>query len=150
MWGLSESVFGPPSHTVFACCVSVQLLRLQHAVASVAGANCPPPPLPLLDTPPHPVHMSVHAYERSNTYVTSHARHAMRMGWSETSLSPGEPPRWTGRERRGEEVREGWRNRRRGGGGGGDWEAAGRYGSEEAIFSKRAIQKKRMKQKNNT
>lgn len=76
----------------------------------------------------------------------------MRMGWSETSLSPGEPPRWTGRERRGEEVREGWRNRRRGGGGGGggDWEAAGRYGSEEAIFSKRAIQKKRMKQKNNT
>lgn len=129
MWGLSESVFGPPSHTVFACCVSVQLLRLQHAVASVAGANCPPPPLPLLDTPPHPVHMSVHAYERSNTYVTSHARHAMRMGWSETSLSPGEPPRWTGRERRGEEVREGWRNR---GGGIGDEEEEEETGKQQA------------------
>lgn len=155
MWGLSESVFGPPSHTVFACCVSVQLLRLQHAVASVARANCPPPPLPLLDTPPHPVHMSVHAYERSNTYVTSHARHAMRMGWSETSLSPGEPLV-------GQEGRGGGGGKKLGKGGGiGDEEEEEETGKQQAGMevrkpslvkepSKKKEKEKRMKQKNNT
>lgn len=31
-------------------------------------------------------------------YVTSHARHAMRMGWSEASLSPGRAALSDGRE----------------------------------------------------
>lgn len=66
-----------------------------HGFRPYCPPQCLPPPPP--DTPPHPVHTSVHAYERSNTYVTSHARHAMRMGWSEASLSPGQPPHWTGR-----------------------------------------------------
>ena len=69
-------------------------------------------------------------------YVTSHARHAMRMGCREASRRPGGPPHLTGREgRRGGE----------GGGGGerggerrdGAGEAAGRYEGEEAIFSKK-------------
>lgn len=51
--------------------------------------NPPPPPAPHRTSPTHPGHMSVHAYERSNMAVTSHARHAMRMGWSEASLSLG-------------------------------------------------------------
>lgn len=33
--------------------------------------------------------LSVHAHERSQTYVTSHARHGMRMGWGEANLSSG-------------------------------------------------------------
>lgn len=59
--------------------------------------------------------------------MTSHARHAMRMGWSEASpsareelplLVKEEAGRWgVERVKRGEE------------------EAAGRYGGEEAIFS---------------
>lgn len=57
--------------------------------------------------------------------MTSHARHAMRMGWSEASLSTGD------REGVGGGTssfgREGGRR-------GGREEAAGRYEGEEAIF----------------
>lgn len=36
--------------------------------------------------------LSVHAHERSETYVTSHARHGMRMGWGEASARGGINP----------------------------------------------------------
>lgn len=113
-WGLVLYSFPP-----------VQLPLPQHAATPATPPLHPSHPTPVAPSPPrptghpspspHPVHMSVHAYERSNMYVTSHARHAMRMGWSEASLSPGErahpphPPHLT----------EGVGGRREGVGGGG-------------------------------
>lgn len=137
--GLRESCclfFLWPSHTAYFCCFFYALCL---SAAAITSGHCslwrlgPTAPPPLL--PPHPVHMSVHAYERSNVYVTSHARHAMRMGWSEASLSPGEPLVWQGgRRKRSEGAREEE--------GSGEEEAAGRYEGEESIFSERVNQTK--------
>lgn len=112
---------------------------LSHSLVCVSvSQHCPVCPSPL-DTPPtSSPHVCPCIWEVKHVCdITRTTRNADGMEWSQPQ--PTRAPRLTGGGREGE-GREG--ERRRIGG-----EAAGRYGGEEAIFSKKEPTKPKMRQK---